>query len=334
MLRRLLGMASALLLVTLLLLGSGLAGARNLVIYTSLEEDEAALYLGQLKKDLPDLRFEWIRLSTGELAARVEAEKDNPRADVLFGVFNDYLSGMAAKGLIEPYRPQGVERIPERYRDPQNYWTGITILVIAFGVNERELRRIGGAVPETWDDLLHPRFRGQVVMPNPTTSGTAYLVVSSRLMQLGEEKGWNYLKELDKNIAQYTRSGGAPGRLAAQGEYAVGISFAFPMLQLKAQGYPIQVIIPKDGAGWTIEANALVRGARNPDLARRFLDWAISPSAMRSYATLRLAVTDPTVDPASGLPRLDPALLAQMDFLWAAENRDRLVRRWLELFGR
>src|SRR5205809_7490931 len=91
-----------------------LAAEDKLVIYTAFEENELKTYWEQFKKDLPDLaaKASYIRQSTGPIMARLEAERANPQADVAWGIFNDYLTGAAKKGLLEPYAPRESEAIP------------------------------------------------------------------------------------------------------------------------------------------------------------------------------------------------------------------------------
>lgn len=311
------------------------AAEERLVVYTAFEENELKDFWEQFRKDLPDLaaKASYIRASTGPIMARVEAERANPQADVIWGVFNDYLTAAARKGLLEPYVAKESDRIPARFKHPENMWQGVTLLTVAFAVNTRRMQELRLHPPRTWDDLLEPRYKGHIVMSNPSTSGTAYLLLASHVRRLGEDRAFEYYERLDKNLAQVTKSGGAPGRMAAAGETPIGIALAYEVEVARKQGAPIEVIHPTDGVAWTFEGNALVKGARNPQNARRFLDWAVSRSAMEAYAKWRgggITRTDMTV---SG-PRITDLRLIDLDFVWAAENKDRLVKKWQEKFSR
>jgi iron(III) transport system substrate-binding protein len=330
-------------MLALLLAATGLLGAPatlpaaedRLVIYTAFEENELKDFWEQFRRDLPDLaaRASYIRASTGPIMARVEAERANPQADVIWGVFNDYLTAAARKGLLEPYAAKESDRIPARFKHPENMWQGVTLLTVAFAVNVRRLQELRLTPPRTWDDLLEPRYRGHIVMSNPSTSGTAYLLLASHVRRLGEDRAFEYYERLDKNLSQVTKSGGAPGRMAAAGETPIGIALAYEVEVARKQGAPIEVIHPADGVAWTFEANALVKGARNPQNARRFLDWAVSRSAMEAYAKWRGSGITRSDVPVSG-PRITDLRLIDLDFVWAAENKDRLVKKWQEKFAR
>ena len=327
-----------LLLVVALVLPGGLpavAAEDKLVIYTAYEENELKDFWEQFKKDLPDLaaKASYIRGSTGPIMARVEAERANPQADVIWGVFNDYVTGAAKKGLLEPYAAKESNVIPSRFKHPETAWQGVTLLTVAFAVNQKKMAELKLAPPKSWADLLDPKYKGHIVMSNPSTSGTAYLLLASHVTRLGEDKAFAYYEALDKNLSQVTKSGGAPGRMAASGETPIGIALAYEVEVAKKQGAPIDVIFPSDGVAWTFEADALVKGAKNPQNAKRFLDWAVSKSAMTAYAGWRgTGITRPDV-PVSG-PKISEMNLINLDFVKAAEDKDRLVKKWLEKFSR
>jgi iron(III) transport system substrate-binding protein len=327
-----------LLLVVALGLPGGFAAfaaEEKLVIYTAYEENELKDFWEQFKKDLPDLaaKASYIRGSTGPIMARVEAERANPQADVVWGVFNDYLTGAAKKGLLEPYAARDSNVLPARFKHPENAWQGVTLLTVAFAVNQKKMAELKLTPPKSWADLLDPKYKGHIVMSNPSTSGTAYLLLASHVTRLGEDKAFAYYEALDKNLSQVTKSGGAPGRMAASGETPIGIALAYEVEVAKKQGAPIDVIFPSDGVAWTFEGDALVKGAKNPQNARRFLDWAISKSAMTAYAGWRgTGITRPDV--AVSGPKITEMNLINLDFVKAAEDKDRLVKKWLEKFSR
>jgi len=323
-------------LVLMLPLVSPVSPAEDkLVIYTAYEENELKDFWEQFKKDLPDLaaKASYVRGSTGPTMAKVEAERANPQADVIWGVFNDYLTGAAKKGLLEPYAAKDSQLLPARFKHPENMWQGVTLLTVAFATNQKKMSELKLAPPRSWAELIDPKYKGHVVMSNPSTSGTAYLLLASHVARLGEDKAFEYYAVLDKNLSQVTKSGGAPGRMAASGETPIGIALAYEVEMAKKQGAPLDVIFPSDGVAWTFEGDALVKGAKNPQNARRFLDWALSKSAMEAYAKWRgTAITRPDVAVAG--PKVSDLNLINVDFVKAAEEKDRLVKKWLEKFSR
>jgi iron(III) transport system substrate-binding protein len=312
-----------------------LAAEEKLVIYTAFEENELKDFWEQFKKDLPDLaaKASYVRGSTGPTMAKIEAERANPQADVIWGVFNDYLTGAAKKGLLEPYAAKDSNLIPARFKHPENMWQGVTLLTVAFAANQKKMTELKLSLPRSWGDLTDPKYKGHIVMSNPSTSGTAYLLLASQVARLGEDKAFEYYAALDKNLSQVTKSGGAPGRMAASGETPIGIALAYEVEVAKKQGAPLDIIFPSDGVAWTFEGDALVKGAKNPENARRFLDWAMSKSAMEVYAKWRGAGITRADVPLSG-QKITELNLINLDFVKAAEEKDRLVKKWLEKFSR
>lgn len=308
----------------------------TVVVYTSYENDETIRYLDELKREIPSLDVRYLRLSTGEIAARILAERHNPQADVIWGLAVTRLIPLAQEGVLEPYKPKGYTRIPLRYRDNAGFWIAADMYIGALAVNTAELRKRNLPVPKSYADLLDPRYKGLIIMPNPATSGTGFIHVSTWLIGMGEQRGWDYMKRLDANIAQYTRSGGAPGRMAAQGEIPIGLTLTFPILQFKKQGFPVEAVFPSEGVGYEMEGHALLKGARNPAAARRFLDWAISDNAFKLLAEYHEAVTLPGVEGGKGLGLrpIKEIPLIKMDVRWQADNLTRILDQWMKAFSR
>ena len=217
---------------------------KEVVVYTSLENEEIVEYLALAKKELPDLEINAIRLSTGELGARMLAEKDNPQADCIWGWAVTNMAEFIPKGMLVPYKPKGWDKIPAEFKDPNGYWTAMDLYAAALIPNTKVLAEKNLPMPKGWKDLLNPVYKDMLIMPNPASSGTGFLQIASILVLMDpdyknkpieQNKGWDFLKELDKNMGQYIKSGSKPAKLTAAGEYAVGCSFAFVYASLKKQ---------------------------------------------------------------------------------------------------
>ena len=216
-----------------LLLGTAIA-KETVVVYTSLETEETVDYLELAKKELPDLDIQAIRLSTGELGARMLAEKDNPQADCIWGWAVTNMSEFVPKGMLVPYKPKGWDKIPAHFKDPDGYWVAIDLYAAALVPNTKVLKSKNLPMPKGWNDLLNPVYKDMLIMPNPASSGTGFLQVASLLVMLDPDyknkpieknMAWDFLKKLDKNMGQYIKSGSKPAKLTAAGEYAIGCSF-------------------------------------------------------------------------------------------------------------
>jgi iron(III) transport system substrate-binding protein len=331
-------------ILSVMFLLSGIAVAKDkVVVYTSLENEEVVDYLEFAKQDLPGLDIQAIRLSTGELGARMLAEKDNPQADCIWGWAVTNMAGFVKEGMLEPYKAKGWDKIPARFKAADGSWVAIDMYGAAFIINTKVMAAKNLPKPMSWKDLTKPVYKDMLIMPNPASSGTGFLQVASLLEVLDpdyktkaikDNKAWDYLKALDKNMGQYIKSGSKPGKLTAAGEYAVGCSFAFVFSSLKKKGFPVEMIIPEEGYSYELEANALLKGAKNKAAAKKFLDWAISKGTMERYAKFKLGVTYPGIPGPKDLPQLATIKLAPMDFPWQAENRTEILEIWSNLFLR
>ena len=317
--------------LALLMLAAGAAQAEELLVYTALEDDEIPRYLALFQKDNPDITVNIVRDSTGIITAKLLAEKDNPRADVVWGTAATSLMLCDQAGMVAPYAPKGVEKVRPKMKDKNSppHWVGIKAWMTGFCVNTIECASLKLPVPESMEDLIKTVYQGQIIMPNPASSGTGFLTVSAILQTMGEEKGWDYLDKLHKNIIRYTHSGSKPCKLAGAGEAAIGISFAYRGFMQKQKGEPVLTVFPKGGSGWDVEANCLIRKDTIKPAARTFLDWAISAPVMKEYAQVYPVTAYGTDVPVpEGFPKDPEGQLIDNDFEWAAKNRARILAEW------
>lgn len=326
--RQLLGSAAA---IGLLAGATGAALATELTVYTAIEADQLESYAKAFNEAHPDIKVNWVRDSTGVITAKFLEERNNPQADVVWGLAATSLLLFKTEGLLEAYAPAGVDRLDPRMKDQDEppYWVGMDAWAAVICFNTVEAEKLGLPAPKTWKDLTNPVYKGQVVMPNPASSGTGFLDVSSWLQLFGEEEGWAFMDGLHENIASYTHSGSAPCRKAASGEYAIGISFEYRAAQSKSEGAPIDIIVPEEGVGWDLEAAAIVKGTDNLEAAKTLLDWAISDEAMKVYNEGYAVLAVPGL--AVPVPNVPENLVEKMidnDFEWAASNRARILEEW------
>ena len=332
--------ARTLACAAMLLLACTAARAGEITVYTALEEDDVRVYLDAFAKAKPDIKVNLLRLSTGDLIARILAEKANPRHDVIWGTALTQISDPRILEMAEPYRPPGIDAVKTQFKDPQNRWFATTGYFAGFCVNTEVLKKNNLPMPASWQDLLNPVYKGQIVMPNAASSGTGYLQIVSLLQMKGEEKGWQFLKDLDRNMAQYIKSGSRPCKMAAAGEYAIGLSFAFSGVKQIMEGYPVKLVIPSEGAGYEIEVSMLMKTAKNKADAKQFLDWLLTLDAAKLYGerSEMSSVPGAKATPAvlkAGLPAdVSTVLYKDMDFAASAKNKDRILSEWKQKIER
>jgi|GEM_PF-70384 len=313
------------------------ATSGSLTVYTAFEDDQIDKYLESFRKEYPDIDLNVVRESTGTLIARVIAEKDNPVADVIWGTSASVLLQLKPYDLIKGYTPEKADLLDPKFydsKDPEALWTGCDVYETAFCVNTDVCKQAGVPVPTSFKDLIDPKYKGMIVMPDPTSSGTGMLTVNGILQIMGEDEGWKYLEKLNDNIQNYTTSGSRPAKMAAAGECAIGISFGYRCAQLLQEGNPIQVVFPSEGCGWDVEANCLINKKEINPAAYTFLDWAISDEAMQEYAT-EYPITGRGVVGEIPEGYSDKPLdnLCDLDLEKAAEDRDAIIDKFTPLLS-
>ena len=321
--------------ITLCLAAGTAAQKTQLLVYTALETDQLKAYQEGFNKVHPDIELKWVRDSTGVITAKLLAEKGNPQADAVMGVAASSLALLDKNGMLQPYAPLNLDAIMSQYRDKKNppAWFGMDVwgATVCFNTVEAQKRNI--PKPETWKDLTKPIYKGMIVMPNPASSGTGYFDVTAWLSLFGDDNGkgggWKYMDALHENIMQYTHSGSKPCVMAGNGEAVIGISFEYRANTIKAKGGPIELIFPKEGLGWDLEAFAIHKGTKKLDAAKKLADWASSKDAMMLYGKNFAITAQPGVAaPLANVPKDYEARLVKMNFEWAAENRERILDEW------
>lgn len=311
--------------------GAVAQGKTKVTVYTALENDQLGPFKTAIEGAVPDVEIVWVRDSTGVITARFLAEKDNPRADVVLGLAATSLLAFEKLGLLEAYKPAGADTLKASYRDTAGdyTWTGMDAFLAVLCVNKPEAEKAKVDMPTSWMDITKPEYKGKIVMPHPASSGTGYLQIAAWLQIMGEKGGWEFMDKLHDNIAVYTHSGSAPCVQAAKGERLAGIGFDMRGAREKTQGAPIEIILPKEGAGWDMEATSIVKGTKNLAAAKKVADWAASKGANELYGKYYALVAHPEVKSAPpNYPGNAEQMMAKNDFSWMAENRERILAEW------
>ena len=308
----------------------GIGGASEIVrAYTTMEEPLAKTLFDEFEKET-GIRVEWVRLSGGEALARIEAESANPQASIWVGGVGTQHIEAKLKGLTTPYRSRAADSIPEKYHDEDNYWIGLYVGPISFSMNTNRAEELNLEMPASWADLLKPEYTKQVRVAHPSTSGTAYNMVTTIIRVQGgdEDKAFEFLKKLDNSIEQYTRSGAAPGRSAAIGEIPIAIGYLHDQVKLKIEGAPLEIAIPSDGTGFETASMSLIEGGPDALNAKKLYDWVLGADAMDIIAqwyVIPLSSLAKATDTGFSLAGMN---LVDQDDQWDAANRERLIERW------
>ncbi|MDF2708241.1 MAG: phnS [Nonomuraea muscovyensis] len=279
------------------------------------------------------VKASFVRMSSGEAVARLDAARSRPEFDVYYGGPSDGHVSAFQAGLIEKYVSPNAAAIPAEHKASDGTWTGIYVGALGFCSNEEALKRIGAPAPASWADLVDPRYKGQIAIAHPSTSGTSYAAMWTQMVLNGMDAGksFDYLGKLHKNVLQYSKSGSAPGQMAGRGEVAVGVIFAHDCVKYQKEGFTmLKTTFPSEGTGYEVGAVSLVKNGPNPANGKKFLDWTLTKEHQELGPTVGSyqVPTNPQVAVTADMVDLKTIKLVDYDSVKAGERRKDLTGRF------
>ena len=325
-----------LFLVSLLILFAlPLYGAKRLTLYCSPPIEWRELMVNEFEKRT-GIRVKMTRKSSGETLAQIKAERTNPKGDVWWGGTGDPHLQAAEEGLTQAYTSPKMSELHDWAKAPHSATGGKTVGIymgaLGYGYNTDIFAKRGLPEPKCWHDLLHSAYRDEIQVANPNTSGTSYTTLATLVQLLGEEGGFSFLKNMHKNINQYTKSGSAPIKSAARGENAIGIVFIHDAVTQTVKGMPIKAVAPCEGTGYEIGSMSIIKGARNLDSAKKWVDFALTAD-VQSLAVKARAYQVPSNKGATVPPEApDVSSIKLIDYdhgkYGSKAERTRLLAKW------
>ena len=327
-------LASSVAAAILLFAAPHAVNAQEVNAYSIWPENWARPMLEEFTK-ASGIKVNFLRFSSGEALARVIAEKNNPKIDVLFGGPVETFAAGVKEGVFDPYKPPSFDELPTRFKQADGQWVAIADDPLVFMTNSKFLADHKLAAPASWEDLLNPAYKNMLQMADARTSGTAVTRIFSILEVNGrdEDKAFAYMKKLRPNVQLYTKSGGGGTLPVGLGQAGGGIFFIVDALDTKAKGYDVQISFPKEGIGTAAEGIALIKGAKNPATGKKLIDWASSPAMQSLFAVhkINFVPAHSDVKTEAGLAEiLKDAKVFPIDDSYAGANRKRVVERWVK----
>jgi iron(III) transport system substrate-binding protein len=268
--------------------------AGMLVMYCGVQEEWCRAVATTFERET-GISVAMTRKSAGEVYAQVKAEAANPKGDIWWGGTGDPHQQAAEEGLTIDYKGKDFDQLYDwaqrQWQQTKGRTVGIYSGALGFGYNDKLLKAKNLPVPKCWADLINPVYKDEVQVADPSSSGTAYNLMATIIQLMGEDKGFDYLKALNRNVNQYTKAGAAPAQAVNLGETTIGITFMHDMIAAAQSNLDIKVVAPCEGTGYEIGSMSLIKGAHNLDDAQRFYDWALTPAAQvlaaqnKSYQT-------------------------------------------------
>ena len=280
------------------------------------------------------INIEWLSMSTGSALAKLQAEGGKTTADIWFGGGVDSYLAARDEGYLEPYISPEAESINPQYKDKDGNYSGLALVPAGFIVNDDILKEKGLEAPKTWEDLADPKYKGEVMMANPSISGTNYAIVSGLIQAWGEEKAWDYFKRLNENIEFYAKGGGEPLQKVGAGEFAIGVVAITGGTFNVGESNPTSVVYPEDLIPWTPAPIAIFKNTDKLDASKVFIDWYLSKEGQTILreADARIMARD-DVDAPELMSGLDKSKLIDFDLELMGSERDAILERWEVLAG-
>ena len=308
---------------------SGLQAADSIKAYMgfSREVNEA---LADRIKDKTGIEVKNITLSWGEIWARVKTESPRFNADMVLSFGAAEAINGAKKGYYETYKSPAWETMGDAFKSPDDTYYALGTFSFLLIGNKEKLAEKGYGMPMSWKELLDPKWKGQIVAPSPRTSGTAFMMVYSFLQLYGEKEGWEFLENLDKNMAFYTKSGNAPTDLVGRGEYLLGLTADENILKRITDGYPIVWTVPVEGTGYEGNYCTILKGTKKLALCQKIMDYLGTEDASqflgsKGYIPPRSGITSALYGAAT------PKFI-KLDHSWAVKNKRKVVKQWKSKF--
>ena len=311
----------------------------KLIVYGSCEEEYLNAVCANFKS-LYGIDVQAQRLSTGEVAAKIEEENGHPSADVWFGGTTDPYNVTSSKGLLEQYEPKNASHlISDKFKSTNKDWYGIYKGILGILYDKEELQRLKLDVPQDYKDLIDPKYKGLIWSSNYNTAGTAKLIINTVIQKYGHDQGIQYLVDLDKNIAQYTKSGSGPSKAIGAGECTIGIGMLHDgIYQIVDQEHEnVGLQIPSSGASYEVGATAIFKGAAHPNAAKLWIEYALSPACVdlaQKNGSYQFLVLDNAKQPEIATEYgLDPNNVMDYNFEDAKKNTEQYVKDVMQALG-
>jgi iron(III) transport system substrate-binding protein len=324
-------------IVTAVALSASLSAAAQgeLVVYCTPQEEWCRPMVAAFEK-ATGIKVLMTRKSSGEFYAQVKAEAANPRGDIWWGGTGDPHLQAAEEGLTEAYKSPRMSELQDwavrQWEQSKNRTVGVYAGALGFSYNIEQAKKKGIPELKCWKDLLDPKLKDEIQVANPNSSGTSYTMLATLVQLMGEDKAFDYLKALHKNVNQYTKSGAAPARAAATGESIVGITFLHDAVTQAVNGAPVKIVAPCEGTGYEIGSMSIIKGAKNLENAKKWYDWALTPEAQNIGAQAKAyqvpSNKNATIPPQA--PKFSEIKLINYDFVkyGSSAERTRLLTKW------
>ncbi len=303
----------------------------SVVVYSPHDADPLNAGVNLFMEKYPNVKVEVVAAGTGELCNRIAAESASPIADVLWGGGADSLA--AFKEYFAPYVCANDEFIGDAYKDADDMWIGESPLPMVIFYNKDLIEKAGLSIPETWEDLTKPEWKGKIAYCLPSKSGSAYTQLCTMILgHGGKEAGWDFIKKLYDNLdGKIVDSSGKCHKMVADGEFYVGLTLEKSAVKYKDE-QSVGFVYPKDGTSAVPDGVALVKNCPNEENAKLFIDFVTSKECQTEQSKNwgRRPVRN-DMEVGEGMAKLQDIVLVDYDFDWAANEKEAIIEKFNDI---
>ena len=301
----------------------------NLIVYCS----HSASFYGPIVKRFEedtDIKVYVVHLGTGDLLERIEKEKDNVLGDVMWG---GSLSALAPyKEYFEEYKSSNEDSIYPDYQNSDGKVTSFSVVPSVLIVNKDVTKDIK---IEGYEDLLNPQLQGKIIGANPEKSSSAYEQLINQLYAMGNgnpDNGWQYVQSLNKNMkGNIVSSSSSVYKKVVSGDYGVGLTYEEPGLKCSKENKNIEVVYAKEGTIAKADGVAIIKGAKQVDNAKKFIDYVTGNKAQTLLANeLNRRSVRKDVKGSDGMKSTDDIKLIYDDEEWVLNNKENIISKFNE----
>lgn len=298
----------------------------NLTIYSSHNEDIANLIIKEFEEKY-GIFVNFTYDGTGVILNRIKEEKSNPQCDVIWGGGMESL--YAYKDFFQSYTTASDKYIPDSLKDRDRLYTGFTYMIIVIAYNTNVVT--SNEIPKSWVDLTDSKWKGKIACADPYISGSAYSGIATILDVFGREngKGWDVLRGIIENLdGKILTSSIDVFEGISDGNFSIGITYEQVVLDIRRKGGPIQLVFPLEGTSAIADGSALIKGAKNLENAKLFLDFVVEKEtqAVLSNNILRRSVRNDVVN--KNMIDINKVKLIDYDYAWYGNKKEEILEKW------
>jgi len=300
----------------------------TLTLYTSQPNADAQQTVDAFRAVHPDVEVEWFRDGTTRVMAKLRAEFEagQPQPDVLLIADMVTMEGLAQEGRLMPYPGADTDDYDAAIMDPEDHYFSTKLITTGIVYNTA-----AEMVPTSYTDLLQPAAEGQIAMPSPLTSGAATIHMAA--LTAHPDLGWDYYEGLADQGAVPEGGNGGTYRSVAGGEKLYGFVVDFLPIRNMLEGAPVEFVFPEEGVSAVTEPAAILSTAQNPEAAKAFIDFLLSPEGQQLAADQGYLPAHPDITPPEGFPPREEIKLIEFDPSAALQNDQANKERFIEIFG-